>query len=45
MNEQLVRKMNRDVVGNKKLFWKGMSKVNGGKVESCSRMKDGYGRG
>ena len=26
---------------NRKLFWKEMSKVNGGKVESCSRMNNG----
>ena len=33
--------MNKDVDGNRKLFWK---KVNGGKVESCSRIKNGSGR-
>ena len=36
--------MNQDVDGNRKLFWKEVSKVNGGKVESCSRIKDGNGR-
>ena len=30
--------------GTKKFFWKEMSKANGGKVESYSRRKDGYGR-
>ena len=34
------RKMNQDVDGN----WKEVSKVNEGKVDNCSRMKDGYGR-
>ena len=29
--EQFGRKMNQDVNGNIKLFWKEMSKVNGGK--------------
>ena len=36
--------MNEDVNGNRKLFWKEMSNVKGGKVESCSRIKDGNGR-
>ena len=27
--------------GNRKLFWKEVSKAKGGKVESCSRVKDG----
>ena len=36
--------MNQDVNGNRKLFWKGLSKVNGGKVENHSRIKDGNGR-
>ena len=39
VNEQFERKMNQDVNGNRKLFWKEVSKVNGGKVESCSRIK------
>ena len=30
--------MNLDVNGNRKWFWK---EVNGGKVVSCSRIKDG----
>ena len=36
--------MNEDVNGNKKLFWKEVSNVKGGKMESCSRIKDGNGR-
>ena len=36
--------MNQDIDGNKKLFWKVGSKVNGGKEESCSRIKDDNGR-
>ena len=28
--------MNQDVGGNRKLFWKGMSKVNGGQLKICS---------
>ena len=35
--------MNQDVNGNKKLFGKEVSKANGGKVESCSIIKDGNG--
>ena len=44
VNEQFGRKMNQDVNGNRKRFWKEVSKVNKGKVESCSRLKDGNGR-
>ena len=36
--------MNEDVTGNKKLFWKEVSKAKGEKVESCSRINDGKGR-
>ena len=36
--------MNEDVNGNKKLFWKEVSNVKGGKVESYSRIKDGNER-
>ena len=36
--------MNQDVNGNRKLFWKEVSKVNEVKVECCSRVKDGNGR-
>ena len=44
VNEQFGRKMNEDVNGNRKLFWKEVSNVKRGKVESCSRIKDGNGR-
>ena len=36
--------MDEDVNGNRKLFWKEVSRAKGGKVESCSRIKDGNGR-
>ena len=36
--------MNEDVNGSKKLFWKDVSNVKGGKVESCSKIKDENGR-
>ena len=36
--------MNQDVNGNRKLFWKGVSKAYGGKVENFNRIKDGNGR-
>ena len=36
--------MNQDVNGNRKLFWKEVSKANGGKVENSNRIKDGNGR-
>ena len=39
INEQFGRKLNQDVDGNK-LFWKEVSKVNGGKAESYSRIKN-----
>ena len=42
--EQFGRKMNQDMNGNRKLFWKEVSKPNEGKVESCSRIKNGNGR-
>ena len=29
---------------NERLFWKKASKVDGGKVESCNRINDGYER-
>ena len=38
------KKMNDDVNGNRNLFWKEVSNVKVGKVESCSRKKDGNGR-
>ena len=40
VNEQFVRKMNEDANGNWKLIWKEVSNSKGGKVESCSRIKD-----
>ena len=43
VNEQFGRKMNQHVNRNRKLFWKKVSKVNEGKAESCSRVKDGKG--
>ena len=39
-NEQFGRKMKQDVEGNRKLFWKEVSKMKGEKVESCSKIKD-----
>ena len=44
VNEQFGRKMNEDVNGNRKLFWKEVSNVKGGNMESFSRIKDGNGR-
>ena len=44
LNEQFGRKMNKDVNGNRKLFWKVVSNAIGGKVESCSRIKLEMGR-
>ena len=38
------RKMNEDVNGNRKLFWRKVSKAIGGKVENSNRIKDGYER-
>ena len=35
--------MNENVNGNRKLFWKEVSSAKGGKVESCTRIKDGNG--
>ena len=39
VNEEFERNMSQDVYGNRKLYWKELSKLNGGKVESCSRIK------
>ena len=36
--------MNEDMTGDRKLFWNEVSYVKGGKVKSCSRIKDGNGR-
>ena len=44
VNEQFRRNMNEDVNGYRKFFWKEVSNVKGGKVESCSRIKDGNER-
>ena len=44
VNEQFGRKMDEDVNGNRILFWKEVSNARGGKVESCSRIKNGNGR-
>ena len=44
VNEQFGRKINGDMNRNRKLFWKEVSNAKGGKVESCSRIKDGNGR-
>ena len=40
VSEQFGRKINKDVNGNRKLFWKEVSNARGGKVESCSKIKD-----
>ena len=44
INELFRRKMNEDVNGNIKLFWKEMNNLKGGKVENWSRIKDENGR-
>ena len=41
MNKEFGRKMNYDVDKNRNLFSKEVRKVNGGKVESFSRIKGG----
>ena len=41
VNEQFGKRMNGDMNGNVKLFWREVCNVKGGKVESCSRVKDG----
>ena len=33
--------MNQGMTGDRKLLWKEVSKANGGKLESCSRIKEG----
>ena len=40
VNEYFIRKINQDVNGYKRLFPNEVVKANGGKVESCSRIKD-----
>ena len=44
MNEQFGMKMNQYMNGNRKWFWKEVSKVNWVKVERCSRIKGGNGK-
>ena len=45
VNKQFGRKKNQDVDLNRKLFWwEGVSKVNGGKENSCCKLKDGNRR-
>ena len=44
VQEQFGRKMNQGVNGNRKLFWKEVSKANGEMVEDSNRIKDGNGR-
>ena len=44
VQEQFGRMMNQDVNGNRKLFWKEVSKANRGKVENSNRIKAGNGR-
>ena len=41
VQEQSGRKMNQNMNGNRKLFWKDVSKANGGKVKNSNRIKDG----
>ena len=45
VNEQFGRKINEEVNGNRKSFWKEVSNGKEGMVESCSRIKDGNRRG
>ena len=40
----MVKAVERNVNGNRKHFWKEVSMVNRGKVESCRRINDGNGR-
>ena len=40
-NKEVQEKFGRNMNGNRKLFWNELSKVNGGNVENCSRIKDG----
>ena len=44
VNEPFGRKVIEDVNRNRKLFWKEVSNAKEGKMESCSRIKDGNGR-
>ena len=44
VQEQFGRKVNQDLNGNRELFWKEVSKANGGKVENSNRINDESGR-
>ena len=44
VQKQFGRDMNQHVNGNRKLFWKEVSKMNGRKVENSNRIKDENGR-
>ena len=44
VNEQFGRKMNKDIDGIRKLFWREVSKMKGWKVENWSRIKKANGR-
>ena len=37
-------KMSQDVDGNRKLFWKEVSEMNGERGGGCSRIKEGNGK-
>ena len=41
VHEQSERKMDKYVNGNRNLFWKESSNVNGRKVDNCCRIKNG----
>ena len=43
VNEQFGKKMNQDVNGNRKSFWKELSKANGEELENFNRIKHGNG--
>ena len=44
VQEEFGRKMNQDVNGNRKLFWKEVTMMNRGKMENSNKIKDGNGR-
>ena len=44
VSEQFGRKKSQDVGGNRNFLWKEMGMVNGRKVESWSRIKNGNGK-
>ena len=41
---QSKKKVNEDVNGNRKMYWREVSNAKGGKVKSCSRIIEGNGR-